>query len=183
MKTATAAVRQNKIAQMEVIREIIRKGSTKAQIIVGRTPKERRWMRFQRASKWKSVSCSWLCLLQRNMQQHWKESLQVLELTWSTFRVEFGELDSGASCVESGGSAACCVEFGGSAACCVEFGGSAACCVKFGDSCASWCCVLNPDSALVIHVASTMSSKQNKGSRIMLAIVGIGTRGLQLRGA
>lgn len=42
MKTATAAVRQNKIAQTEVIREIIHTGSTKAQIIVGRTPRERR---------------------------------------------------------------------------------------------------------------------------------------------
>ena len=42
MKTATAAVRQNKIAPMEVIREIIRKGSTKTQIIVGRTARERR---------------------------------------------------------------------------------------------------------------------------------------------
>ena len=76
----------NKIAQMEVIREIIRKGSTEAQIIVGRTPRERteaqiivgrtprerRWMnnmRFQRASKWTRVSCSCLCLLQRNLQQ------------------------------------------------------------------------------------------------------------------
>ena len=85
-------------------------------------------------------------------------------------------------------SSACCVKFGDSAACCacvccIRLGDSAACCVKFGDSCASWCCVLNPESASVIHVASTMSSKQNKGSRIMLAIVGIGTRGLQLRGA
>ena len=43
MKTVTAVVRQKKIAQMEVIRDsIIRKGSTEAQIIVGRTPKERR---------------------------------------------------------------------------------------------------------------------------------------------
>jgi len=42
MKIATEAVRQNKIAQVEVIRGIIRKGSTKAQIIVGRTPRERR---------------------------------------------------------------------------------------------------------------------------------------------
>ena len=42
MKTATAAVRQNKIAPMEVIREMIRKGSTKAQVTVGRTARERR---------------------------------------------------------------------------------------------------------------------------------------------
>ena len=42
MKTVTAVVRQKKIAQMEVIRDsIIRKGSTEAQIIVGRTPRER----------------------------------------------------------------------------------------------------------------------------------------------
>ena len=98
-----------------------------------------RWMnnmRFQRASKWTSAFCSWLCLLQRNVQQRTLERITTSFGTWSTFHVEFGELDSGASCVESGGSAACCVKFGDSTACCVKFGDSAANCVKFGDSAA-----------------------------------------------
>lgn len=124
--------------------------------------------------------------------------VQSLEVPLPVSSVKFGDSaaccvkfgDSAAYCVEFGVSAACCVKFRDSAVCCVKFGGSCAsciefegscarcirlgdssvCCVKFGDSCASCCCVLNPESDSVIHITSTMSSKQNKGSRIILAM-------------
>ena len=64
MRTAAKAVTQKKAAQVEVSREITRKGSTMTQMTVGRMARERRWtknMRLQRASV-RTCTC-WLRLL------------------------------------------------------------------------------------------------------------------------
>ena len=70
MKTATKAVRQKKVVQVAVSREVTCKGSTMTQMTVGRMARERRWtknMRLQRASE-RTCAC-WLRSLQRIVQQ------------------------------------------------------------------------------------------------------------------
>ena len=54
MITATKAVTQKRMAKVAVSRKITRKGSTKTQMTVGRTARERRWIEYvkvQRTSK------------------------------------------------------------------------------------------------------------------------------------
>lgn len=54
MITATKAVTQKRVAKVAVSRKITRKGSTKTQMTVGRTARERRWIKYvkvQRTSK------------------------------------------------------------------------------------------------------------------------------------
>ena len=129
MRSATKAIRQKKAAQVEASREIIRTGSTAAQMNVGRMASERRWrknMRLQRASV-RTCTC-WLCLLQKMVQQKHFERITAAFGTCSWKGVVYG-----ASCAMVGTS---CAVVGTSCAVVVVSCAGLVSCAVVGTSCA-----------------------------------------------